>query len=164
MVWDPESASSDAYYLQKLAEIDGANKSVAVFTHDEHDERTVFYHFTSADVFVGSRSGFSWLAGLVSLRPLVILQHGGHQKERDFCGDAKSAVCCVGTLCDSNADVIVAKAVAHFAYAEQCGVFGQADSLAPPTAWALSPSYWSATQRTARVKPKVKGRLSTEVA
>lgn len=94
------------------------------------DTYAAFWHMARADVFVGSRSGFSWLVGLVATRPLVVQQHGAPSGMSEHCADTGYAaqgavVCCLDDTCAAGTRDALRLALAHLVRTEPCRGGGQ---------------------------------------
>jgi hypothetical protein len=92
------------------------------FHHATMDAMATLWHFANADVFVGSKSGFSYMVGLLAARPFAVLQLGDENADKNFCADGGVAACCyVWAECDARAPPLIAKAAARIAAAQACG-------------------------------------------
>ena len=101
---------------------EGSSSGVEVWHHFNMSATETMWHLVNADVLVGSRSGFSWLAGLLSPRSLALLQRGSQWHET--CADEGTAVCCTGGVCEEAGTVLLELASQRIAAALACGDFG----------------------------------------
>ena len=122
-----------------LLEGEAEGSEVEVQHHPDMSANETMWHFVNADVFVGSRSGFSWLAGLLSPRSLAMLQRGG--KWHETCADAGTAVCCSDSgACEEGSDALLQRAAQRIAAAQGCGGLGpRTAALHEP--WPLEPPH-----------------------
>jgi hypothetical protein len=102
---------------------EGGNSGVEVWHHFNVSATETMWHLVNADVLVGSRSEFSWLAGLLSPRSLALLQRGSQWHET--CADEGTAVCCSnGGDCEEASGEMLERASKRIAAAQACGDFG----------------------------------------
>jgi hypothetical protein len=113
----------------------GAAALIELFVHGEMAALPAFWHFCNADVFVGSRSGFSWMVGLFCTRPFSLLQHGDMNQFHEYCGDG-AGCCWTWAECEASAHARLARAAARIAAAEACGALSAAHAVMD-SGWAL---------------------------
>jgi len=119
---DREGLSGDAVEIHIFAD-GGSDADVSTFkvhnntrlprvhTHFDLDARESLWNMAHSDIFVGSRSSFSWTVALVSTQPYCLMQTG--DKEHEFCPHGSG--CCKEGECDESAQKGLAKTVARLA-------------------------------------------------
>jgi hypothetical protein len=106
---------------------EGSGGGVEVWHHSNMKADETMWHLVNADVLVGSKSGFSWLAGLLSPRSVALLQRGSQWHE--YCADEGTAVCCIGSKCEEASTLTLERASQRIAAAQACGDFGPHSSV-----------------------------------
>ena len=105
--------------------------------HSDMRANETMWHFANADVFVGSRSEFSWLAGMLSPRFTALLQRG--TKSHENCADAGTSVCCNNDgLCEEEGQGVLELAAQRIAAAQGCGNIGPRTAVVDEQ-WPLQP-------------------------
>ena len=124
------------FFKQNVAAVGDAG--LALFSHGDLPSWPAFWHFANADIFVGSLSSFSWMAGLFSSRPFALLQHGDPNQLVEYCADsARSAGCCwTWADCEPSALERLDAAAKRIAASEACGQISEAHAVFDG-GWAL---------------------------
>jgi hypothetical protein len=94
---------------------------VRVHHHSDAAANETMWHFANADVFVGSQSAFSALAGLASPRFLGLMQW----IQQAYCPDGGVSMCCANDgVCEDPGRALLERAARRVAAAEACGNIG----------------------------------------
>ena len=110
-----------------LGEGEGGGE-VEVRQHPDMRANDTLWHFAMADVFVGSHSGFSWLAGLLSPRFFALMQRGAKSVQVGHCpdeGGGGTGCCGEGGGCEAAGVGALEAAARRVAAAEACGNIGE---------------------------------------
>jgi len=107
---------------------------VRVYHHTDVAANETLWHFANADVFLGSHSSFSWLAGLLSPRFLGLMQRKPGRVE--YCPDRGVSLCCAedGVCTDPGGALL--RAAQRISAADACGNIGPHTAVFSET-WPL---------------------------